>query len=92
MLLWVLQSFQCTKYARLNIGKGEGAYLSENQGVKSECKKLGKNSRQMSPVSTICDEYCSSALLDRGKSAWFGNLSMEECPLYYSIQKDYFKR
>ena len=27
--------------------------------MKSECKKFGENSRQMAPVSTICDEYCS---------------------------------
>ena len=25
--------------------------------MKSECKKSGENSRQMAPVSTICDEY-----------------------------------
>ena len=36
------------------------AHLSENKGVKRECKKFGENSRQMAPVSTICDEYCSS--------------------------------
>ena len=33
--------------------------MSENKGVKSECKKFGENSRQMAAVSTICDEYCS---------------------------------
>ena len=27
--------------------------------MKSECKKSGEKSRQMAPVSTICDEYCS---------------------------------
>ena len=36
-----------------------GANLSENEGARSECKKSGENSRQMAPVSTICDEYCS---------------------------------
>ena len=36
-----------------------GAHLSENKGVKSECKKFGENSRQMAPVSKICDEYFS---------------------------------
>ena len=36
-----------------------GAHLSENEGVKSECKKFGENSREMASVSTICDEYCS---------------------------------
>ena len=35
-----------------------GANVSENEGVRSECKKFGENSRQMAPVSTICDEYC----------------------------------
>ena len=33
--------------------------MSENGGVRSECKKFEENSRQMAPVSTICDEYCS---------------------------------
>ena len=27
--------------------------------MKSECKKSGENSRQVAPVSTICDEYFS---------------------------------
>ena len=35
-----------------------GANVSENEGVRSECKKFGENSRQMAPFSTICDEYC----------------------------------
>ena len=35
-----------------------GGHLNEKKGVKSECKKFGENSRQMAPVSTICDEYC----------------------------------
>ena len=39
-------------------------HLIENKGVKSECMKFGENSRQMPSVSTICDEYCSSAKLD----------------------------
>ena len=59
MLIWVCSHFSAPKYARLNIGKGEGAHLSENKGVKSECKKFGNNSREMAPVSTICDEYSS---------------------------------
>ena len=28
-----------------------GAHLSDNEGVRSECKKSGENSRQMAPVS-----------------------------------------
>ena len=58
MLIWVCSHFSAPKYARVNIGKGEAAHLSENKGAKSDCKKFGKNSRQMAPVSTICDEYC----------------------------------
>ena len=34
------------------------AHLSENKGVKSECKKCGENLRQLASVSTICDEDC----------------------------------
>ena len=36
--------------------------MSENKGAKSECQKIGENSRQMAPVSTICDEHCRVAL------------------------------
>ena len=36
-----------------------GANLSESEDVRSEYKKSGENSRQMAPVSTICDEYSS---------------------------------
>ena len=36
-----------------------GAHLSENKGVKSECKKFRENLRQMASVSTICDEDSS---------------------------------
>ena len=41
-----------------------GAHLSENKGVKIECKKFGDNVRQMASVSTICDGDCSSFKLD----------------------------
>ena len=54
-----LQSFQCSKIRSEQHWGRRGAHLSENKDVKSECKKFGKNSRQMAPVSTICDEYCS---------------------------------
>ena len=59
-----LQSFQW-KYSRLNSGEGEGhigVRTRVYKGVKSECKKIGENSRQMAPVSTICDEHCRVAL------------------------------
>ena len=54
-----LQSFQCSKIRSEQHWGRRGAHLSENKDVKSECKKFSKNSRQMAPVSTICDEYCS---------------------------------
>ena len=34
--------------------------MSENKGVKSECKKFGENLRQIASVSSICDEDCRS--------------------------------
>ena len=58
MLIWVCSHFS----AQCNIGKGEGAHLSENKDVKSECKKFGKNSGQMAPVLMICDEYCRTRI------------------------------
>ena len=58
MLIWVLQSSQCSKIRVAQHWGRRGAHLSENEGVRSECKKFGENSRQMAPVSTICDEYC----------------------------------
>ena len=36
-----------------------GAHLSDNNGVKIECKKSVENLRQMASVSTIFDEDCS---------------------------------
>ena len=58
MLIWVLQSSYCSKICVAQQWGRRGANLSENKGVRSECKKFGENSRQMAPVSTICDEYC----------------------------------
>ena len=55
-----LQSFQCSKIRSTQHWGRRGAHLSENKGVKSECKKFGENSRQTAPVSTTCDEYCRS--------------------------------
>ena len=57
-----LQSFQCSKIRSAQRWGKRGAHLSENKGVKSEFKKFGENSRQMAPVSIICDEYCSYSL------------------------------
>ena len=59
MLIWVLQSSHCFKIRLAQHCGRRGANVSENKGVRSECKKFGENSRQMAPVSTICDEYCS---------------------------------
>ena len=59
MLIWVLQSSQCSKvYLAQHWGR-KGAHLGENKGGKSECKKFGENSRKTASVSTISDEYCS---------------------------------
>ena len=60
MLSWVLQSSDWSKIRVAQHWGRRGANLSENEGVRSECKKFGENSRQMAPVSTICDEYCGS--------------------------------
>ena len=53
-----LQSFQCSKIRSAQHWGRRGAHLSENKGVKSECKKFGENLRQMASVSVICDEDC----------------------------------
>ena len=45
-----------------------GAHLSENKGVKSECKKSVENLRQMASVSMICDEDCLCV-----SRTWTGN-------------------
>ena len=45
------------KYAWLKHWGRRGAHLSENKGVKSECRLFGENSRETVSVSTICDEY-----------------------------------
>ena len=64
MLVWVCSHFS-ENTLRLNSGEGEGhigVRTRVYKGVKSECKKIGENSRQMAPVSTICDEHCRVAL------------------------------
>ena len=58
-----LQSFQCSKIRSAQHWGRRGAHLSENKGVKCECKKFGENSRLMAPVSTICDEHCTEKRL-----------------------------
>ena len=62
MLIWVLQSSQCSKICVAQHWGRRVAHLTENDGVRSECKKFGENSRQMAPVSTICDKYCRLTL------------------------------
>ena len=59
MLIWVLQSSQCSKVCVAQHWGRKGAHLSENKGGKSEFKKFGEKSRKTASVSTICDEYCS---------------------------------
>ena len=53
-----LQSSQCSKIRVAQHWGRRGAHLIENKGVKSEFKKFGESSRQITSVSTICDEYC----------------------------------
>ena len=67
MLIWVLQSSHCFKIRLAQHCGRRGANVSENEGVRSECKKFGENSRQMAPVSTICDEYCSFHVHDSSR-------------------------
>ena len=59
MLIWVLQSSHWSKIRVAQHWGRRGANLSESEDVRSEYQKSGENSRQMAPVSTICDEYCS---------------------------------
>ena len=42
-----LQSFQCSKIRSAQHWERRAAHLSENKGVKGECKKFGENSRKM---------------------------------------------
>ena len=42
-----LQSFQCSEIRSAQHWERRAAHLSENKGVKRECKKFGENSRQM---------------------------------------------
>ena len=49
-----------------------GANSSESEDVRSKCKKSGENSRQMAPVSTICDEYCRNNHIDNQSSCRCG--------------------
>ena len=72
MLISVLQSSQCSKIRVAQHWGRRGPHLSENKGVKSECKKSVESLRQMAPVSTICDE--DHLCLSR---AWTGNKTYE---------------
>ena len=65
MLIWVLQSSQSSKILVAQHWGRKGAYLSENKGVKAECKKFGENSRNAASVLKICDEYCSILKVQR---------------------------
>ena len=70
-----LQSFQCSKIRLAQHWGRKGAHLSENKGVKSECKKFGEYSRQMAPVSSIFDEYCSFIVQRGFQNPWNPSLS-----------------
>ena len=80
-----LQSFPCSKIRSAQHWGRRGAHLSENKVVNSECKKSRENSRQMAPISTICDEYCRSSY-DPGCSHWFVALVWPLRQVFFFIQ------
>ena len=53
MLIWVLQSSQCSKIRVAQHWGRRGAHLSENKGMKSESKTFEENSRQTASVTSI---------------------------------------
>ena len=53
MLTWVLQSSQGSKIRVAQHWGRRGAHLSENKGMKSECKKFEENSRETASVTSI---------------------------------------
>ena len=53
MLIWVLQSSQCSKIRVAQHWGRRGAHLSENKGMKSESKTSEENSRQTASVTGI---------------------------------------
>ena len=48
-----LQSFQCSKIRSEQHWGRRGAHLSENKGMKRECKKFEENSRETASVTSI---------------------------------------
>ena len=59
MLIWISSHFIAPKYARLNIGEGEGHIWVRAKVWRVNVRNIGENSRQMASFSMICDEYCS---------------------------------
>ena len=58
-----------------------GAHLSENKGVRSECKKCRENLRQMASVSTISDEDCRfNCVITFNKTAQLGSSVVSHHP------------
>ena len=53
LLIWVLQSSQCSKIRVAQYWGRRGAHLSENKGMKSECKKFEEHSRETASVTSI---------------------------------------
>ena len=53
MLIWVLQSSQCSKIRVAQHWGRRGVFLSENKGEKSECTKFSKKLKKKGFVSTI---------------------------------------
>lgn len=60
--------------------------MSENIGVRSECKKCGEKLRQMASASTICDEDCRfSCVITFNKTAQLGS-SVASHHLYSGVE------
>ena len=53
LLIWVLQSSQCSKIRVAEHWGRRGAHLSENKGMKSESKTSEENSRETASVTSI---------------------------------------
>ena len=64
-----------------------GANLSESKDVRSERKKSGENSRQMAPVSTICDEYCRTGSFTKGMNKTIYIIKSKSVTLRYHERK-----
>ena len=95
MLIWVLQSSQCSKICMAQHWGRRGAHLSENEGVRSECKKSGETSRQMAPVSRFVMSIVFSWKTgnnDRFRSRWIFWDRWWKIRVFFRVHKVKLKR